>query len=136
MIPNSSILTEQITETQYPSDTYKVDVSSDINYRINGFIDDEIEAIDQAIYLILNTEKYQHIIYSWTYGVELLDLVGKPISYVMSEVQRRVREALMHDNRIMDVVDFEFERKGKILEVTFTVITNVGNFERELEVNV
>ena len=42
----------------------------------------------------------------------------------------------MTDNRISDVVDFEFERNGKKLKVTFTVITNQGNIPTDLEVEV
>ena len=57
--------------------------------RIIGQCDD-VEAIKQAIYNILNTERYQYIIFSWDYGVELKDLFGKPIDYVMPEVERRI----------------------------------------------
>ena len=41
--------------------------------RISGECDG-VEAVKQAIYNILNTERYQYIIYSWNYGVELKDL--------------------------------------------------------------
>ena len=133
MIPNINILMEEITETSYPSKTYKAEFKTE--NRINGFVDD-LEAIKQAIYLILSTERYAHIIYSWDYGVELVDLIGKPMPYVMSELPRRIKEALTQDNRIDDVVDFEFERKGKKLHTTFTVVTNLGNIPSELEVEV
>ena len=33
-------------------------------YRISGYIDDK-DAIVQAIYLILSTERYESLIYSW-----------------------------------------------------------------------
>ena len=137
MIPNINILTEEITEVNYPSRTYKV-IHFDENKnedRINGYTDD-LDAIKQAIYLILSSERYQHIIYSWDYGVELLDLIGKPMPYVMSELPRRIKEALTQDNRISDVIDFEFKPKGKQLHTTFTVVTNVGNIPTEMEVAV
>ena len=166
MIPDISILTEEITEVQYPSRTYKIefDVNTNQNVssavlsiailgmmslgddgnisdaplatdRINGYIDD-LDAVKQAIYLILSTERYQYIIYSWDYGVELLDLIGKPMPYVQSELPRRIKEALIQDDRINDVIDFEFEKHGKKLHTTFTVISNVGNISTELEVEV
>lgn len=103
--------------------------------RISGYVDG-LDSVKQAIYLILSTERYQHIIYSWDYGVELLDLIGKPLPYVMSEVPRRITEALTQDDRIEDVTDFEFEMNGKQLHVKFTVISNVGNIPTELEVDV
>lgn len=103
--------------------------------RINGYVDD-LDAVKQAIYLILNTERYKHLIYSWDYGVELIDLIGKPIPYVLSELPRRIKEALIQDNRISDVTGFEFENVGKAIHVKFNVITNVGNISTELEVEV
>lgn len=132
MIPNVNLLTEEITETTYPSNTYKIVISAD---RVNGYTDD-LDAIVQAVYLILSTERYQFIIYSWDYGVELLDLIGKPMPYVMSELPRRIKEALTQDDRIEDVVDFEFEQQGNRLHTKFTVVSNVGNLPTELEVEV
>lgn len=132
MIPNIKILTEEITEVKYPSRTYKVIIDND---RINGYTDG-LDAIKQAIYLILSTERYEFIIYSWDYGVELVDLIGKPMPYVMSELPMRIKEALTQDDRIEDVVDFEFERNGKKLHTTFTVVSNLGNVPTELEVEV
>lgn len=130
MIPNIGILDLEITETMYPNRTYKVVVDKN---RINGYTDD-LDAVIQTIYLILSTERYQHVIYSWDYGVELLDLIGKPMSYVMAELPRRIKEALITDDRIEDVVDFKFERKGKQLHTTFTVKTKLGNIPTDLEV--
>lgn len=132
MIPTINILTQEITETNYPSRTYGIAVN---NERIDGYVDD-LDAVKQAIYLILSSERYQHIIYSWDYGVELLDLIGKPMPYVMSEIPRRIKEALTQDNRIVDVKDFEFKKNKNKLHTTFTVITNIGNISTELEVAV
>lgn len=70
---------------------------------------DGLEAVKQAIYNILNTERYRYIIFSWNYGVELQDLIGKPMDYVMVEVERRITEALTQDDRIDSVDNFEFE---------------------------
>lgn len=142
MIPAVDILSEEITETTYPSNTYKIIIKHD-HYtdpskavdRINGYVDD-LESVKQAIYLILGTERYQFNIYSWDYGVELVDLFGKPMPYVMSELPRRIKEALIQDNRIKDVTNFEFETNGKKLHTTFTVSTDFGNINTELEVTV
>lgn len=133
MLPNIDILFQEITETKYPSKTYKIDGLDNSADRINGFVND-LDSVKQAVYLILSSERYKHIIYSWDYGVELLDLYGQPMSYVICELPRRVKEALLQDNRIEDVTDFEFERFGKKLQTTFTVISNAGNFSTEVEV--
>ena len=132
MIPTINILTQEITEVSYPNRTYRIATEHD---RIDGYVDN-LEAVKQAIYLILSSERYKHIIYSWNYGVELLDLIGKPMPYVMSELPRRIKEALMQDNRIVDVTDFTFEKNRSKLHTTFTVVTNIGNISTELEVDV
>lgn len=132
MIPSIDILTEEITEVTYPNRTYQIIIDKD---RISGYTDD-LDAVKQAVYLILSTERYQSIIYSWDYGVELLDLIGKPINYVISEIPERIKEALTQDDRVDDVIDFEFEQFGKNLSVKFTVVSNVGSFSTELEVEV
>ena len=134
MIPNIDILLNDIEEIEYPTNTYKIEDT--YNYeRINGYTDD-LDAIVQAIYLILSTERYRFPIYSWDYGVELIDLIGKPMPYVMSEIPRRVKEALIQDNRITDVKDFTFEVNKKKLHTTFTVVTTIGNIPTTLEVDV
>lgn len=132
MIPDINILTNEITETTYPNKTYKVTFDKN---RINGYTDD-LDSVAQTVNFILSTERYKYIIYSWDYGIELYDLIGKPTAYVMSELPRRVTEALTQDNRIDDVVDFEFEKKGKKLHTTFTVVTNLGNISATLEVEI
>lgn len=136
MIPNIDLLIEEITETEYATNTYRVvKVDDPSNSRIDGYVDD-MEAIKQTIQLILSTERYEHIIYSWDYGVELIDLFGQPLPYVISELERRITEALTQDNRIEDVTDFKFEKIGKRLHTTFTVVTTVGNIPTDLEVEV
>lgn len=139
MIPNINILANEITEPSYPDRTHKININVNQgeppNDKISGYIDD-LDAVKQAIYLILGTERYKYLIYSWDYGVELLDLIGKPMPYVMAEIPRRITEALTMDDRIQDVVDFSFETKGKKLHTTFTVVTTYGKLNTELEVNI
>ena len=132
MIPSIDIITHEINEITYPTKTYKIDLASN---RIDGDVDD-LEAVKQAVYLILSSERYKHIIYSWDYGVELLDLFGKPMPYVIAELPRRIKEALLQDDRILDVVDFQFTKQGKRLNTTFTVVTDSGNIPTALEVEV
>lgn len=132
MIPAIDVLEMEITDKTHPTKTYKVIIDSN---RISGNTDD-LEAIAQTVYFILSTERYKHIIYSWDYGVELVDLIGKPMSYVIAELPRRIKDALITDDRINDVIDFEFNKQGKQLHTTFTVVTNAGNISTALEVAV
>ena len=131
MIPVSNQL-KNVEVVEQPSLCPRMIVESE---RIIGQCDD-VEAIKQAIYNILNTERYQYIIFSWDYGVELKDLFGKPIDYVMPEVERRITEALVQDDRIDSYTSFEFEKKGRKLLVTFVAHTKFGSVPAQKEVDV
>lgn len=142
MVPNVSIISTPINEQTHPNKTYKAVVDERLvigqnvyKNRINNYVDD-LDAIEQTIYFILGTERYQFPIYSWNYGVELIDLFGKPMPYVKAELPERIKEALTMDERISDVIDFEFKKNGKKLGVSFTVVTTAGNISSELEVEV
>ncbi|HFL3213516.1 TPA: DUF2634 domain-containing protein, partial [Clostridioides difficile] len=112
---------------QEPSKTFKLNIEKS---KIDGICDD-VEALKQTIFLILNTERYEHLIYSRNYGVELNDLIGEPISYVIPELERRITEALIQDDRIENVDKFEFQNiKGKV-QCRFSVHTKYGNIKAE-----
>jgi hypothetical protein len=91
----------------------------------------------QAIYKILMTERYDWAIYSWNYGVELRDLFGKPVSYCVPEIERRVTEALTQDGRVLSVGGWAFEYPARgTVKARFTARTVFGDVEAETEVNV
>ena len=74
--------------------------------------------------------------YSWNYGIETLDLYGEPISYVCPELERRITEALLWDERIESVDNFEFDLPQKgVVHVSFTAHTIFGDVEAERTVN-
>lgn len=133
MIPSTNnILSYDLEMETEPSVNYKMNIKQDI---INGTVD-ELEAIKQVIYKILNTERYQYIIYSWNYGIELMDLFGMPVIYVIPELERRITEALIQDERIESVDDFEFDSSEKrTVKASFTVHTIFGDVQTEKVVN-
>lgn len=117
-----------------PNNTYKMLVDDD---KVSGDVADGIEAVQQAAYKILNTERYKHVIYSWNYGVELQKLFGKPMPWVLSEIPRRIREALVQDDRITDVTDFSltYDKRGNVL-ARFVIKSIYGDISAEKGVNV
>lgn len=133
MIPNIEILQETLDEFEYGTETYKIQILDEDDGYIKGAIDD-IDAIKQAIYLILNTERYNYNIYSWNYGVELVDLIGQPLPYVTVVLPKRIEDALIQDDRIEGVRDFTFIRDKNKIHTSFTVVTTLGNIPSELEV--
>lgn len=133
MIPKvNDILSTNIEFESEPSNNYKMWLNTN---RIVGK-SEELEAMKQVIFKILNTERYKYIIYSWDYGIELEDLYGEPISYVCCELIDRITEALMQDDRIKSVDNFDFNTSEKnTIHVTFTVHTIFGDVDSEKVVN-
>lgn len=136
MIPgNNGFLSLDFVIEEQSSRTYKMNFENKLeSLNIRGFADKR-EAMKQVIYKILNTERYQYVIYSWNFGIELLDLFGEPISYVIPEIKRRIIEALTYDQRISSVDNFSFEvGKGKV-HTRFIAHTIFGDIPVEKAVN-
>lgn len=133
MIPNvDDDLMADVEVEEQPTLTYEWQLKKDrIGDKVEG-----LEAMRQAIYHVINTERYENIIYSWNYGVELAELFGKPVSYCYSEIKRRITEALLQDERITDVHSFEFSRIQCDVLVKFTVETDFGALEAERSVTI
>lgn len=133
MIPSNTGFLEQDFELErQPTYTHKMNLGANL---IRGYTDGQ-EAMKQAIYKILLTERFKYVMYSWNYGIELLDLFGMPVSYVCPELERRITEALTWDDRIESVDNFEFDLSKKgVVHVSFTAHTIFGDVEAEREVN-
>lgn len=133
MLPTNNInenLSPDFEEVLGPTKNYKLLMDKD---RIVGYVD-EIEAMKQAIYMLLSVERYDHVIYSWNAGAEFKDLFGKPVSYVATEVKKRIKDALLQDDRINAVDSFDVTiRKNNIL-VRYVAHTIFGEIEGEKEV--
>lgn len=116
LVNNASFMALEVKNE--PSKSYKMDIDPEI---INGSVD-ELAAVKQAVYKILNTERYLYPVYSWDYGVELDDLLGEPADYVCAELERRITEALTQDDRIESVDGFEFDlSEKKTVKASFSV---------------
>lgn len=140
LIPTPSVVTigQTVTVTpvaEQPTKTYKVDFDTG---RVAGYVD-ETEAMKQAIFKILSTERFLYLIYSWNYGIELNAVVGKSYPVFSSEIKRVITEALLADSRITDVTDFQVEQIDKrTARVSFTAETIFGEIpvERTVTTNV
>lgn len=115
-----------------PGFTHKLDID---RQRVRGTTDGR-DAVLQAVYLILNVERYAYPIYSRNYGSELSDLIGKPRDYAMSEMKRRITEALLQDDRITGLSGWEFEPGRKSVRASFVVHTIYGDVEASKEVDI
>ena len=133
MIPAAALLKQDFVIEEQPTHTYRLD---SVNRKMKGYTDGR-EAMEQAVYKILSTERYRYVMYSWNYGIELLDLYGEPVSYVCPELERRITEALTWDKRIKSVDSFEFDtsKKGEI-RVNCIAHTIFGEVAVEKEVKI
>lgn len=118
--------------TKQTSRTYCLDIEKNI---ITNYCDG-IDAMKQTIYCILNTERFDYLIYSWNYGVEIKNLIGENATFVISELERVIKEALLQDDRITDINEFQFEISKNQVKVNFIAITSVGDVEFEKVVSI
>lgn len=135
MIPESQNYFSQDDNTEnyeiMPTKTYKLDT---VNKRIIGVIEDR-EAVLQFIKKVLNTDKYAFEIYDWYYGNELLKLVGQSYDYAVTRIPNIFKEALLVDDRIIDVRDFTFSQPAiDTILVSCIVDTVYGQVAYEQEV--
>lgn len=131
MIPSTSN-TDILIGIQ-PSKNYKMYL---VNNIVNGNVDKR-NAMQQVIYKILSTERFEHVIYSSNYGVTLRELIGMPVNYVLVELEVRIVSALMQDDRIKSVDSFLFDiSKRGVVAVKFTAHTIFGDVDSEKVVNI
>ncbi|WP_028563051.1 DUF2634 domain-containing protein [Paenibacillus pinihumi] len=127
MLPNGAITSSSIVfdQSEQPSRTYKLDMAS---HRISGVIDN-LDAVQQAVYKVLQTERFVHLIYTNNYGCEI------KVNAVDTEIERWINEALLQDERIQAIEDLRVQREGESALVEFTVVSTAGHFSVLQEVN-
>lgn len=123
---------ESIEKKTIPSLTWKINEDrADVRGSIDG-----LEAMKQAIYKILQTERYRYAIYDWNYGVELEELYGKNVTYVIPELKKRIEDALLADDRVTAVTDFSFIQEKWSVTTEFLVHTIFGTIMAERTVDI
>lgn len=63
-------------------------------------------------------------------------LVYDQLRYCIPEIERRIREALLQDDRITAVENFEFTVNKKQVLTTFTVVSIFGEINTEMGVEI
>ena len=101
---------------------------------VTGIIDEPLETVKQAAFFILNTPRFEYLIYSSDYGHEFNDLIGKEKEYADGEIRRMLEECLKADERIMSVKDLEIKKDKENYMLNFTVHSIYGEFDMSREV--
>lgn len=123
-------LTGGVVYQQQPGLTWKIDQN---NRRISGTTDD-LEAVRQAVEVILHIERFRWQIYSPYTGVQFNGLIGEEPGYVAAEMKRRITEALRMDDRVRSISDFAYTVSGDMLTAEMTVNTVYGSLRADTEV--
>lgn len=123
---------ESIEKKTIPSLTWKI---NEERAEVRGTVD-ELEAMKQAVNKILQTERYRYAIYDWNYGVELEELYGKNVTYVIPELKKRIEDALLADDRVTAVTDFSFTQEKGSVTAEFQVHTIFGEITAERTVDI
>lgn len=86
------------------------------------------EAVKVWIWLALNTPRYRHVIYSWDWGSEFEDLIGKGYSreHIEIEAQRMAEDALSTVPYVLGTKDVITDIQGDVLTCKVTAITSIG----------
>lgn len=89
------------------------------------------EDVKQWIHIALSIDRYHYTQYSWEYGSELRELIGKHYdeAYIMTEAKRMVEEAVMQNEKITGIRDFKCSMKCSTLTMSFTAETIYGEIE-------
>lgn len=111
--------------------TYQMDFA---RKRIGGAIDGK-EAVVQAIWKILSTVRFAHLIYDDQYGCDFFNKIndsGLTADYLESDMPVMLEDALSDDERITGVSDFSFEILSRdSVHVSFIANTIYGDLETE-----
>lgn len=119
-----------VTFIQQPSLTWYINKETN---RIQGQTDG-LQAVQQAVEIILNVERFRWQIYSPNSGMQWEGLLGQNPGYVASEVQRRIKDALSVDERVLGISNFEYTMNGNTMTCSLTVNTVYGQTQNTVEV--
>lgn len=104
--------------------------------RLTGKIVTGVDALHVWAYLALKARRYRWVIYSWQYGEEYTSLIGYSYDkdYLYSEVKRFIEDCLFVNEHIIGIQDLEVTQEKELLQIKFTMVTDVGS--KEVAVNV
>lgn len=105
---------------------YEIDFATG---QLTGRVVEGLKAILMWAWMALQTTRYRYYIYSWDYGQEFEEYIGKGYSdeHLNLEMQRIIEECLMVNEHIAGIDNYEFSKneKGEII-ISFSIMTDYG----------
>lgn len=117
-------------EPVFESRTYQL-----LEGKIEGFAD-KLKALKQAVHKQLLIDQFEYPIYSFRYGIAWKQLLGEERPYVRAELKRMLSEALLQDDRILEVDRFQFTFHEDRCHCSFRIKSIYGDFEFKKEVQI
>lgn len=134
-LEDEDLLEEEDAGEVEPYREYEIDPETK---RFTGRILEGTEAILTWIIFTLKSKRYEHEIYSWEYGEEFSEMIGNSYEpdLLQSEAKRMVEEALLVNEHITAINNFEAEQIKDKLHISFSVETDQGDTDSESEVDI
>lgn len=93
---------------------------------LDGYVD-EIGALLQSLYLMLQIPRYRHEIFNRDIGNEIFTLIGEPLTIIERDLPYMLTQCVMQDERVEGIKDIQilsYDRES--VDVTFTITTIFG----------
>lgn len=115
-------------EKRHVQKEYEIDFKTG---QLTGRIVEGKEAIKVWIWLALQTPRYRYYAYTWDYGNEFEDLIGKGHTkeYIEAEAKRMTEDCLLVNEDIQSITKFGVNMTNDTLTVSFTANTIYGDIE-------
>lgn len=127
----NKVLENGVVFEDQPTNTFYIDP---VSRRVRG-MDDGKNAMRQAIEIALSVERFQWGIYSANFGADFTGIIGRDTGYAAAVLEKRIRDALSVDNRVLGISNFSYTASGGILTADITIRTVFGDIAQTVEVN-
>ena len=132
ILPEATLnLQNGVVYQDYTTKTFYIDPES---RHVVGYADG-LQAMIQAVEIIVNIERFFWQIYSPNFGMQWRGLIGNNPDFVGAEMKKRLDNAFSVDTRIYGTSNYNYSVSGDVLTATFTVNTVYGDVSQSVEVN-
>ncbi|MCM1364713.1 MAG: DUF2634 domain-containing protein [Faecalibacterium sp.] len=103
--------------------------------QLTGEIVHGVDALKVWIFFALQVARYRYRAFSWNYGSETDDMIGKSYGrdYTESEVKRMISECVCCHPNIDSCDNFTVNFEDSLISVSFSIVTDFGDTDFEIE---
>ncbi len=126
-IENSNVAASAEKQQTAPRE-YEIDFETG---QLTGGTVEGKEAVKVWIWLALQTPRYRYYIYTWDYGSDFEELIGRGYTeeYIATETQRMTEDCLLVNEHVQGIKEFSVNMEGSTLTISFVADTIYGEIE-------